>query len=93
MSNMFNSVGIGKIKSKVDNYIKWKNIPAYFGYAYFLGHANFDFADDLAGITRKGGNYPKAQGTFPKDGFGGFIKFQNSNTLYSVYDAGNFMTG
>jgi hypothetical protein len=30
---------------------------------------------------------------FPDDGTGGFIKFQDSNKLYNVYDAGNFATG
>ena len=32
-------------------------------------------------------------GVFPDDGTGMFIKFENSNTIYNVYDAGNFMTG
>ena len=29
----------------------------------------------------------------PPDGTGGFIKFENENNLYNVYDAGNFLTG
>ena len=32
-------------------------------------------------------------GATPPDGAGGFIRFEGTNTLYNVYDAGNFMTG
>ncbi|AYZ12429.1 hypothetical protein EGY05_11055 [Chryseobacterium arthrosphaerae] len=42
-----------------------------------------------------GDNYPKLQGLTdtPVDGTGEFVRFEESNTLYNVYDAGNFMTG
>jgi hypothetical protein len=46
----------------------------------------------MSGVAYRGGNNP-AGGTFPPDGYGGFIKFESSNTLYNIYDAGNFLTG
>jgi hypothetical protein len=62
-------------------------------YAYKLGTSDFDFADDMAAVSKEGGNANPGPGVFPPDGTGGFIKFEESNTLLNIYDAGNFMTG
>ncbi|NIF05284.1 hypothetical protein F3J23_07495 [Chryseobacterium sp. Tr-659] len=49
----------------------------------------------MGALVRDGGNYPALRGAtnVPEDGTGGFVKFEGSNTLYNVYDGGNFMTG
>ena len=47
----------------------------------------------MAGASEAGGNANQGSGHFPPDGTGGFIQFQDDNTLYNVYDAGNFLTG
>ena len=47
----------------------------------------------MSDVSAKGGNYGQGTGAFPPDGTGGFIKFQGDNSLYNIYDAGNFMTG
>ena len=61
-----------------------------------LGHGEFDFAGLMSSVSQKTeNNYAPLQGggATPADGVGGFIKFEGSNTLYNIYDAGNFMTG
>lgn len=67
----------------------------YFSYGVGLGHGEFDFAGDMSVLVQKTDNaYNPIQGggATPPDDAGGFIKFEGSNTLYNVYDAGNFMT-
>jgi len=100
MANTFNSLDIGNIK---ENYELLNSGNTPFGiflsdmYTAKLGHSEFDFADDMSSATIDGGNAnvdPQSpKGSFPPDGTGGFTKFENSNTLHNVYDAGNFMTG
>lgn len=99
MSAKFNSLNIGKIKQ---NYkaLNEGNTPVgvFLGdmYTAKLGHSEFDFADDITSVAKEGGNSNvgnAVQGTYADDGTLGFIKFENTNTLYNVYDAGNFMTG
>jgi len=96
MSDKFNSLNIGKIKQKYEAFNEG-NTPAgvWFTdiYAAKLGHSEFDFADDMAAVSKAGGNSNQGVGVFPDDLTGGFIKFQDDNSLYNVYDAGNFMTG
>jgi len=96
MSDKFNAIGIGKIKQTL-NALEEGNTTAGLIFADIykakLGHSEFDFADDMANVARDGGNANRAAGVFPEDGTNGFIKFQNDNTLYNEYDAGNFMTG
>jgi hypothetical protein len=59
-----------------------------------LGHGEFDFADDMAVVSREQNvSGDKAVGTYPEDGTGGFIKFEGEGNLYNIYDAGNFLTG
>ncbi|WP_159439397.1 DUF6443 domain-containing protein [Tenacibaculum agarivorans] len=60
-------------------------------YLLNLGHASFDFAPTMSYISEKNGF--QIEGGLIKDGRGGFFKFGNSNTLYNLYDAGNFVTG
>ncbi|MGG5210097.1 DUF6443 domain-containing protein [Chryseobacterium sp. MIQD13] len=62
-------------------------------YYYKLGSGDFDFADDMAEISNTNGNANQGAGVFPPDGTGAFIKFQQDDILYNVYDAGNFATG
>ncbi len=96
MADKFNKLNIGKIEQKYSAFNE-DNTPAgiWFGdlFAGKLGHYEFDFADDMAAVSRIGGNSNPGVGVYPDDGTGGFIKFQNDNTLYNVYDAGNFLTG
>ena len=48
----------------------------------------------MTNVARAGGNADDAPvGAFPDDATGGFIKFQEENNLYNIYDEGNFMTG
>ena len=98
MSSKFNSLKIGEIREKYED--KKNFNPMAPGaklseglYLTGLGHDEFDFADDMANVSQQGGNANQGVGVFPPDGTGGFIKFENENTLYNVYDAGNFMTG
>jgi RHS repeat-associated protein len=69
----------------------------YEAYLAKLAYSEFDFADDMAATSKQGGNVnqgkPIGGGDFPPDGTGGFIKFDGENTLYNIYDAGNFLTG
>lgn len=60
-----------------------------------LGHTQFDFASDMSYASQKGGNYPPIQGggSTPPDDAGGFIRFEGTDSLYNIYDAGNFITG
>ena len=95
MADTFNNIGIGDIKSDVDyrKSIMATGSLTYYTYGAGLGHGKFDFADDMSSVTQQGGNTPSSQGTFPQDGTGGFVKFEGTNTLYNIYDAGNFVTG
>lgn len=96
MASKFNEVGIGSIKETAQNLASISDLtgpaPLMF-YTALQGHGAFDFADDMSLVSNNGGNAGQGTGAFPADGTGGFIKFENSNTLYNVYDAGNFMTG
>lgn len=89
MADLFNSLDIGEIKKEFET-VDGIGRTAL---AINLGHGKFDFANDMAGVARDGGNDNSAPGEFPPDGTNGFIKFENSNTLYNVFDAGNFLTG
>ncbi len=98
MADSFNKLGIGDIKSDVEyrKNIMGTGSLTYFTYGIGLGHREFDFAGDMSALVQKTDNaYNPIQGggATPPDGAGGFIKFEGSNTLYNVYDAGNFMTG
>ncbi|MDP9957615.1 RHS repeat-associated protein [Epilithonimonas hungarica] len=98
MADSFNELEIGEIRSDVEyrKAIMATGSLTYFTYAggpWGLGLGEFDFADNMTAITQKGKNYPPSQGAFAKDGTGGFVKFEGTNTLYNIYDAGNFMTG
>ena len=98
MADRFNELGIGEIRSDVEyrKAIMATGSLTYFTYAgspWGLGLGEFDFADDMTAVTQKGKNYPSSQGALAKDGTGGFVKFEGINTLYNIYDAGNFMTG
>ncbi|MET3035732.1 RHS repeat-associated core domain-containing protein, partial [Chryseobacterium sp. NRRL B-14859] len=97
MVDDFNSMGIGSIKDKAEyrKSILGTGSLSYFTYGAGLGHGEFDFAGEMGSLVRNGNNYPKLQGPTdaPVDGTGGFVRFEGSNTLYNVYDAGNFMTG
>ena len=90
MSELFNSVEIGEVKKDLDNDEEGVRILSILTKA---GQTAFDFADDMAAVSKDGGNSNQGVGIFPPDGTGGFIKFQNDNNLYNVYDAGNFLTG
>jgi hypothetical protein len=100
MSDIFNGLSIGEIRKTYKNLVRLSKMPyglsgatALAAYITKLGHYDFDFADDMAAFSKEGGNSNQGLGKYPPDGTGGFIKFQNSNTLYNIYDAGNFMTG
>ncbi|MBO9573483.1 MAG: hypothetical protein J7497_14940, partial [Chitinophagaceae bacterium] len=98
MSDNFNELGIGKFKK---TFSTWREGKTTFGlwmadlYASSLGNLEFDFADDMAAVARSGGNAnPDTHSeVFPPDGTNAFIKFEGTNELYNIYDAGNFMTG
>jgi len=94
---MLNSVGIGKIKKEIDKSRAEDDVDSPRGAAilFWAGNSNFDFADEMSQVTVDGGNanLDPTEAAFPDDGTGGFIKFQDSNKLYNVYDAGNFATG
>ena len=100
MSDKFNGLKIGSIRKW---YKTWKTLK-FLGppilpeqtYMAKLGHVDFDFADDMSTEAENGGNANLDENNhsgFPADQTGGFVKFQDSNKLYNVYDAGNFMTG
>ena len=96
MANTFNSINIGEIKKTLDNKaLMTQGSIQYYLYGVMLGHGKFDFAGHMGDVVRNGGNYPPLSGggATPTDGMGGFILFEGSQTLYNVYDAGNFMTG
>ncbi|WPO81512.1 RHS repeat-associated core domain-containing protein [Chryseobacterium sp. JJR-5R] len=100
MADSFNKLGIGDINGTA-RYLQAFGEQSFFMtpwmmYMGSLGHGEFDFAGDMSALTQKTDNaYNPIQGggSAPPDGAGGFIKFEGSNTLYNVYDAGNFMTG
>ena len=99
MANILNAISIGHIAKNITklqnatNFGAPGSLNAYFSELAVLGVTLFDFADDMAAVTRDGGNANTAIGAFPPDGTGAFIKFENRSDLYNVYDAGNFMTG
>jgi len=103
MANKFNSINIGDINAKTEPLQEASyfgapgSLGAYLSELSFLGVSSFDFADDMAAVSKNGGNANQVPGevdpAFPPDGTGGFIKFESDNTLYNIYDAGNFMTG
>jgi hypothetical protein len=100
MANKLNEIDLKGIQ---ENYAIAKSLkllgpPLHMsGDAYLgkIGWSQFDFADDMSDVSFNGGNYGQDNnsGGFPADGTGGFIKFENNNTLYNIYDAGNFVTG
>ncbi|WP_314244828.1 RHS repeat-associated core domain-containing protein [Empedobacter tilapiae] len=100
MSNEFNQRGIGDIKGTAE-YLRFLGEQTlmmfpWMTYMGSLGHGEFDFAGLMSSISQQTeNNYAPIQGggATPIDGAGGFIRFEGSNTLYNVYDAGNFMTG
>ncbi len=98
-AGMLNAAGIGSIAKTIKPMEQATKVGApgslggYLAQLAFLGVSALDFADDMAAASRSGGNANQGSGVFPADGTGGFIKFQNENTLYNTYDAGNFMTG
>jgi RHS repeat-associated protein len=97
MSDYLNSMGIGEINDEV----AYRKVLLAFGslsylsYLGDLGHGKFDFADEMGKVVADGKNYPPVStgDRGPKDGTGGFVRFSGTNTLYNVYDAGNFFTG
>jgi hypothetical protein len=98
MADSFNELEIGEIRNDVEyrKAIMATGSLTYFTYAggpWGLGLGEFDFADNMTALSQKGKNYPPSQGAFAKDGTGGFVRFEGTNTLYNIYDAGNFMTG
>jgi RHS repeat-associated protein len=101
MADNFNQLGIGDIKD-TSQYLQAFGEQSFimFPWMTYMGSlggsgGSFDFADDMTSVVADGGNYPAPSppNGFTTDGTGGFIKFEGSNTLYNVYDAGNFMTG
>nr|WP_314493775.1 DUF6443 domain-containing protein [uncultured Chryseobacterium sp.] len=99
MADAFNKIGIGDIKDKA-RYLQAFGEQSFIMFPWMtymgsLGHGEFDFAGEMGALVRGGENYPALRGAtnVPKDGTGGFVKFEGSNTLYNVYDGGNFMTG
>ncbi|WP_042722329.1 RHS repeat domain-containing protein [Flavobacterium sp. B17] len=102
MSDNFNKIDLGGIKSNLLNlsyissiYCSLCNISAASYYMLYLGHSQLDFANTMTSLVSEGGNYPAPNppGGFAKDGTGGFISFEGTNSLYNIYDAGNFITG
>lgn len=95
MAATFNEMGMGKMRSKYQALNESGAVGIVLAdlYAASLGNGEFDFADDMAKVSKDGGNDNQGNGVFPPDQTGMFIKFESSNTLYNVYDAGNFMTG
>jgi RHS repeat-associated protein len=103
MSDNFNKIDLGGIKSNLSNlsylntipYCGFCNISATAYYMLYLGHSQLDFANTMTSLAAEGGNYPAPNppGGFAKDGTGGFVRFEGTNSLYNIYDAGNFITG
>lgn len=100
MSDNFNSLGIGDINSTA-RYLQAFGEQSFIMFPWMtymgsLGHGEFDFAGDMSALVQQtDNNYAPIQGggSRPDDGVGGFVRFEGTNTLYNVYDAGNFMTG
>ena len=100
MADAFNKLGIGDIKDKAQ-YLQAFGEQSFIMFPWMmymgsLGNGEFDFAGDMSALVQKTDNaYNPIQGggATPPDGAGGFIRFEGTNTLYNVYDAGNFMTG
>jgi RHS repeat-associated protein len=95
MAATFNNISIGKKKEIYQALNESGGVGAVLAdlYAASLGNGSFDFAGIMAHVSKVGGNSNQGIGNFPDDRTGMFIKFENSNTVYNVYDAGNFMTG
>jgi len=95
IASLFNEVNIGAIRNMHQAYDgpTTTDVASSFIHSFFLGHGEFDFADDMVGIARKAGNDTGQNGEFPEEGKGGFIKFAGDNSLYNLSDAGNFLTG
>lgn len=99
MADAFNKIGIGNIKDKAQ-YLQAFGEQSFIMFPWMsymgsLGNGEFDFAGEMGDLVRTGENYPALRGAtnVPEDATGGFVKFEGSNTLYNVYDGGNFMTG
>ncbi len=97
MADNFNQLEIGDINDTA-RYLQAFGEQSFFmtpwmTYMGWLGHGSFDFAGTMTAVTQEGGNYPSSQGAYAPEGTGGFVKFEGNNTLYNVFDAGNFMTG
>ncbi|WP_407478963.1 RHS repeat domain-containing protein, partial [Elizabethkingia anophelis] len=100
MSDSFNKLGIGDINNTARSLQAFGEqsliMTPWMLYMGWLGHGDFDFAGEMSALVQKTDNaYNPIQGggATPPDGAGGFIKFEGNNTLYNVYDAGNFKTG
>jgi hypothetical protein len=98
MLKTFNSIDLKGVKR---NYEIFTALPFFatqlFSLSYLtqLGLGKFDFADDMSYKVYNSDNMnqPTIKKVFSDYCVGGFIKFENSNDLYNVYDAGNFLTG
>ncbi len=76
VNSLFNSVDIGALKERWESF-DIEAGAAQTGFLTKVGHGQFDFADDMARVTREGKNGGNvAKGGFPEDGTGGFIKFE-----------------
>lgn len=95
IASIFNSVGIGQIKTlhKALDGPTTMDALTSLAHLFGLGHGAFDFADEMVSASRKAGNATGDNGAFPEEGQGGFIKFDRDNGLYNLSDAGNFLTG
>jgi len=100
MSDSFNNLGIGDINNTARSLQAFGEqsliMTPWMLYMGWLGHGDFDFAGEMSALVQKTDNaYNPIQGggATPPDGAGGFVRFEGTNTLYNVYDAGNFKTG
>ncbi|AZA52351.1 RHS repeat-associated core domain-containing protein [Chryseobacterium sp. G0201] len=96
MVDKFNALGIGEIKDTAQTLNSIGGIGWAAAYLGLVGHSEFDFVEHLSSLSQQTDNaYSSIQGggATPPDGAGGFIRFESTNTLYNIYDAGNFMTG
>jgi RHS repeat-associated protein len=100
LASLFNDVSIGNIENayKIIKLSKWSSPAFSLNEEIFLGaigHGQFDFADDMTKLSKDGGNsnLDPIDNNIAPEQMGGFIKFQNDNSLYNISDAGNFATG
>ena len=98
VAEIFNNINIGKIKENFElaTTLSLLSLPPMARELYLasLGPGSFDFVPQMSNFNFQ----EEVRGNsndliFPQDGNGGFIKFQNSNILYNIYDTGNFFTG